>query len=129
MGLAEIGRLHGQVFDDQAGRENAARFHVFVIHPVVADMRVGQGDDLLAITGIGQDFLVTGHGGVENHFTDGVARSAYGMTGEYSAVCECQDGGRGGTLKRQKHGDLRLRYGGPQGALRITSGRSTELEN
>ena len=35
------------------------------VDPVIADQRIRHGDDLAAIGRIGQDFLITGHGGVE----------------------------------------------------------------
>ena len=84
------------------------RLDILRIDAVVADVRVGQGDDLLAVTGVCQDFLVAGHGGVEHHLADGGASGTNGITNIDSAVCERQDGGRGGSLERQKHGVLRV---------------------
>jgi hypothetical protein len=34
-------------------------------------MRMRQSDDLAAIGWIGEDFLIPGDGGIENHFTGG----------------------------------------------------------
>ena len=38
---------------------------------VVADVRVGEGDDLAGVAGVGEDLLVAGHGGVEDHLSEG----------------------------------------------------------
>src|SRR5690606_11769499 len=48
-------------------------FDIFVIGADIADMGKGEGDDLASIGGIGEDFLITGHGGVEAHFSGGHA--------------------------------------------------------
>jgi hypothetical protein len=47
---------------------NPGCFFIFAIDTGIADMRVSQGDELLAIGRIGQDFLVSGHRGIEYHF-------------------------------------------------------------
>jgi hypothetical protein len=74
-------------------------------------MRIGQRHDLLAIAGVGQDFLVTGHGGIENHLTQGGTGCAYGLAGVYGAISKRQNGRGGISLERQKHGLLRVVYG------------------
>jgi hypothetical protein len=61
---------HRQVADDQAGREHLRRLDVFVADAVVADVRIGQRDDLPAVARVGQDLLVTGQRGVEHHLAD-----------------------------------------------------------
>ena len=58
-------------------------------------MRIGQGDDLARVRGIGEDLLVTGHGGVEHHFADGEAGRADGFALEHGAVFEREDCGLG----------------------------------
>jgi hypothetical protein len=78
-----------------------------LVDAVVADVRIRQGDDLLAVAGVGEDFLVAGHRGVEHHFADGGAGGADRIADKDRAVCERQDGGREGSLKRQKHWVLR----------------------
>ena len=57
--------------DDQACRMNMGRFRVFCVRAVVSDVRIGERDDLLAITGIRQDFLVARDGRIENHLARG----------------------------------------------------------
>ena len=53
--------------DDQACRMDLGRFRIFCVGAVIADMWIGERDDLLAIAGIRQDFLVARDGGIENH--------------------------------------------------------------
>jgi hypothetical protein len=55
-----------------AGDVDAIRLGVFSIGTDVPDMGIGQRHDLLAIRGIGHDFLVAGHGSVEYHLPDGL---------------------------------------------------------
>ena len=58
----EVAGDQRQVMDDQASRMNMGLFRVFCIRAVVSDVRIGERDDLLAITGIRQDFLVARDG-------------------------------------------------------------------
>ncbi|KAI1692636.1 hypothetical protein Ddc_23473 [Ditylenchus destructor] len=74
--------------------------------PFVADVRIRQGDDLAAIAGGGEDFLVAGERGVEHHFTDGSAARGERRTLEDRAVCQGEDRGRSGKQIGQ-HGKLR----------------------
>ncbi len=81
-----------QVANDQAGGPHAVGFGVFRRGAGVADMRVGQGDDLLGIGRIGEDFLIAGHGSVEHHLTNGMAIGTNGFAAENAAVSECEYG-------------------------------------
>ena len=78
---------HGQAFDVRT-----ARLPVVAVRPVVANLGVGQHDDLSAVRWIGEDFLIACDGGVEYHFAFAIFRSAEGGTLEHRAVFECQDG-------------------------------------
>ena len=53
----------------------AARLGVLGVDAGVADVRIGQRDDLPAVRGIGEDFLIAGHRGVEHHLAHGGARA------------------------------------------------------
>jgi len=108
---AEIGCCQRQVLDDQAGGLHTVRFGILAAGAIVADVRVRQGDDLLAITGVGQDFLVAGHRGVEDNFANAGAGGANGISDMDRAVCERQDGGGMDSLERQEHWVLRMGYG------------------
>ena len=92
---AEIGRQQRQVADDQAGGVDLRGLDVFGVDAVVADVRIRQGDDLAAVARVGEDFLVTGHRGVEHHFAGRVAGGADRISFENRAIGEGQDGGHG----------------------------------
>lgn len=69
-------------------------FDVFSVHTDIADVRIRQGDDLLGVARVRQDFLITGDRGVEHHFADRVTGRADRMTTKNRAVGECEDCGR-----------------------------------
>ena len=72
---APVAVADGHIPDDQAGRENTAGLVVFRSGPRIADVGVSEGHQLPTVGRVGQDFLIAGHGGVENHFSH---RSATG---------------------------------------------------
>ena len=72
---AEVRHRSRQVADHQARRVHALRFGILAIHADVADVRIGQRDDLALVRRIGEDLLVAGHRGVEHDFADGACRS------------------------------------------------------
>ena len=91
-----------------------AGFDVFRVDAVVADVRIGERDDLLAVARVGEDFLVAGDRGVEHHFADGGAGGSDRVADKDRAVCERQDGGREGSLRDKSTGFsgwLRVRPG------------------
>jgi hypothetical protein len=49
-------------------------------------MGIGQGDNLPGVGGIGKNFLITSHRGVEHHLTDGGALSTNSLTGKTTAI-------------------------------------------
>src|SRR5690606_22441911 len=61
----------------------------------VADMGIGQRNDLACVGGIGEDLLITGHGCIEHDLTDTVTVGADGLTVENAAVGEGENGGLG----------------------------------
>ena len=64
--LAPVVAVGGEFTDDQGCDPGAARFDIDRVGAVVVDQRVGQGDDLTPIGGVGGDLLVAGHAGVEH---------------------------------------------------------------
>lgn len=93
--------------------------HVLCVDAVIAYMRIRERDNLLAVTGISQNFLITRHGGIENDFANGRALGAYRLANVYGSVCERQNGVWGNSLEGQKHWDLRVGYGYAQAHLRM----------
>jgi hypothetical protein len=59
----------------------------------IADMRIGQTNDLTGVTGVGENFLISGKAGIENDFAaparDGARRTAI----KYAPVLERQSCG------------------------------------
>src|SRR5690606_23586872 len=66
----EVRNARGAVAHHQARGQHARRFDVFGIDASVADMRVSKRYDLAVVAGIGQNFLVAGHGRVEHYLGD-----------------------------------------------------------
>src|SRR4029077_816950 len=63
---------------------------VVVVGAHIADMGEREGDDLAGIGRIGEDFLVTGHGGVEADLADRLAGRAEAKSFEHGAVGQHQ---------------------------------------
>ena len=64
-----------QIADHQPGGMNLRTLEILAVGAGVADVGIRQGDDLASVGRIGQDFLVTGHRGVENHLSNSPAFS------------------------------------------------------
>ena len=56
----------------------------------IADVRVGQGNDLASIGGVGQNLLVTRHGGIEHHLTGNPPFNTDRCTPKQAAVFQGQ---------------------------------------
>jgi len=54
----------------------------------VADVRIGEADDLPGVAGIGENFLVSGERGVKNDFAAAASASARRAAVKYSSVLE-----------------------------------------
>ena len=65
---APVGADGRELADDQALDIRPGRLVVRLVGAVVADLGVGENDDLPGIGGVGGDFLVTGKGSIENDF-------------------------------------------------------------
>ena len=77
-----------KLLDDKPRHVRRLALHVLAIDAVVADQRIGHGDDLTLVAGIGEDLLIAGHRGVEDDFALGGSGSAKGAAGENGAVFE-----------------------------------------
>jgi hypothetical protein len=60
--------MGGELADDQALNIGLGRLVVRLVGAVVADLGIGENDDLTGIGGIGGDFLISGKGSIENNF-------------------------------------------------------------
>ena len=72
---------------------NIGRFLVLSIGAHIADVRVGERDDLPGIGRIGKNFLVTRHGGVEYHLSCGQSLCANGSPPKKIPVFQGKQGG------------------------------------
>ena len=65
-------------------------FHVFAGDAVIADERVGKADELAAVGGIREDFLVAGHARVEDDLAAGFEFAGEGLAFEGEPVFKSQ---------------------------------------
>ena len=69
------------------------RFFVVEIGADVADMRIGQADDLPRVAWVREDFLITGEAGIENDFAAAARDGACGTAVKYAPVFQSESGG------------------------------------
>ena len=69
------------------------RFFVVQIRADIADVRIGEADDLTGVAGIGENFLITGEAGIENDFTAAARNRASSASIKDAPVFECESGG------------------------------------
>ena len=72
---------------------NGRGFIIAGIGADIADVRIGQGDDLPAIRRVAEDFLIAGDRSVKNYFALGVTISADGFAPKQAAVFQGQKRG------------------------------------
>ena len=85
----------GQLTHDEAAHLDAIALVVGVVDAVVALDRVGHGQDLTAVRGVGEGLLVAGHRGVEDHLAGGAHVGAVALALEDPAVGQHQPRARG----------------------------------
>src|ERR1051326_1702939 len=93
---APITWLLAQLFDSKTAHVWLRAFLIGRVGPVISDQRVSHGHDLAAIRWIGQDFLVTGHRGVETDLADMGPDGAKRLALKNSAVFEREESGHVG---------------------------------
>ena len=87
LGGGRVLTVLGVAHDHGAGVDGA-RLHRVLADAVVADQRVGEGDDLAGVGGVGHGLLIAGHAGVEDDLSTHLGRVAAELTLEPSAVLE-----------------------------------------
>ncbi len=90
---APVAAASGEVPDDDSPGEWTAGLVIDGRHPVVADVRIGEGDQLTGIGGVGDDLLVPGERGVEHDLPrcdPGIGSGPDGFALEDGAVGEDQ---------------------------------------
>ena len=84
--FSPVGREGCQFFDDEPFHPRPVRFYILGITAIIPDQGIGHGHDLAVIGRVGEDFLVAGHGGVEDDLPLGTAVVADGLSGEECPV-------------------------------------------
>ena len=79
------------------------RLEILEVDAVVADQRIGHGDDLAGVGGIGEDLLISGHRGVENDLALTGAGAAEDTACQDRAILEGEFGDFGIHRKRSLH--------------------------
>ena len=64
--------------DNQRFDIRAGRLFIFEIRSDVADVRIGEADNLARIAGVRENFLVSGEAGIENDFATAARNRARG---------------------------------------------------
>ena len=82
--------------DNQRLDVRSPRLFVFQIRADVADMGVGEADNLSRITWVGENFLITGEAGIENDFAAPARDRARGASVKEAPVFQRE--GRGSVL-------------------------------
>lgn len=90
-----IGRRPGRLAHHKARDAGERGLQILPIQPVVPDHRVGHRHQLPRVGRIGEDFLIAGHAGVENHLAKGGTGGAESDAVEAAAVLKEEVGGIG----------------------------------
>jgi hypothetical protein len=85
---APVGADGGELADNQALNIRPRRLIIGTIGAVVADLGIGQDDDLPCVGGIGGNFLVTSEGSIKNHFAPASAWVPMALAAEDAPVFE-----------------------------------------
>ncbi len=115
-----------QIADHEPGSVGPARLDVLGIHADVADVRVGERDDLPGVRRIGEDLLVARHRRVEHDFADGVAGGADRRAAKHRAVGKRENRRHSGLDPGQRGGSGGLDggRGGHDGSRSVWTRRS-----
>jgi len=65
---APVGRNLRKFPHDERFDVRLRRFLIFKIRADISDVRISQADNLPGVTGVGENFLITGEAGIENDF-------------------------------------------------------------
>ena len=90
---APVARQGRELADDLTFDERLERFVVSFVRAIIADLRVSQDHDLAGIGRIGEDFLISGNGGIEDDFTRPLDGRTITVALEDGAVFQGEDCG------------------------------------
>ena len=83
----------GEFSNDERFDAGPRRFLVIEIRADVADVRIGEANDLPGVTGIRKNFLITGEAGIENDFAAAARDRAGSAAVKYAPVFQGECGG------------------------------------
>src|SRR6185437_83580 len=86
-----VGTDGGKLAHSQPFNVGVGSFIVFRVGSVIADLRIGQDDDLAGVGGISENFLVAGEGGIKNDFAVTFAFCAVTSAAEDSSIFQRKD--------------------------------------
>jgi hypothetical protein len=89
---APVGGDGGKFADDERFDVGVGGFLVQAVGAYVADVGVGEADNLAGVAGIGENFLVAGERGIENDFAATARAGAGGAALKYAPVFERENG-------------------------------------
>src|ERR1044071_5725892 len=89
---APVADGRGKFADDEARDMRAPGFNVDAVHAVIADQRIGHRHDLSLVGWIRENFLVTGHRGVEADFAARRSARAKTRAGKHRAGGKSENG-------------------------------------
>jgi hypothetical protein len=85
---APVGGDGRELTDDEGFDVGVRGLLVQAVGADVANVRVGEADDLAGVAGVGENFLIAGEGGIENDFAAPARAGAGGATLKYAPVFE-----------------------------------------
>ena len=92
-GGAPVRRDLRKLADDQRFDVGARRFFIVKIRADIANVRIGEADDLAGVTGVGENFLITGEAGIKNDFSAAARDGAGCAAVKYAPVFQSESGG------------------------------------
>jgi hypothetical protein len=90
---APVRRDLRKLADDERFDVGARRFFIVEIRADIADVRISEANNLAGVTGVGENFLITGEAGIENDFAAAARDGARGATVKYAPVFQSESGG------------------------------------
>src|SRR5208282_4466713 len=88
---APVGRNGGELADDEGLDVGVRGLFIEAVGADVADVGIGEADDLAGVTRIGEDFLVAGERSIENDFAAAARAGAGKAALKYAPVFERQN--------------------------------------
>src|SRR5262249_31059962 len=109
---APVARERGEFADSETLDEWLCGLFIGIVRAVVADLGIGENDDLTGVGRIGEDFLIAGDGGIKNDFAGALGGRANTLALEDAAVFQGEQCGSRFYQILQSGGQYYLTTGG-----------------